>query len=55
MGGLLDRIEQKRAILVKAKEGAERARKDVRKVCAVLDVARSSTLYEKGLCVGVRI
>ena len=32
MGGLLDRIEQKRAILVAAKEGAERARKDVRKV-----------------------
>lgn len=32
MGGLLDRIEQKRAILVAAKEGAERARKDMRKV-----------------------
>lgn len=32
MGELLDRIEAKRAVLLAAKEGAERTRKDARKV-----------------------
>lgn len=32
MGRLLDTIEEKRAVLVAAKEGAERTRKDARKV-----------------------
>lgn len=32
MGRLLDSIEEKRAVLLTAKEGAERTRKDARKV-----------------------
>ena len=32
MGRLLDSIEEKRAVLLAAKEGAERTRKDARKV-----------------------
>lgn len=35
MSGLLDGIETNRAALLAAKEGAERARKDARKVCRV--------------------
>lgn len=34
MGRLLDGIEAKRGMLVAAKEGAERSRKDIRKVSA---------------------
>ncbi|CAM9393654.1 unnamed protein product, partial [Laminaria digitata] len=49
MGGLLDRIEQKRAILVAAKEGAERARKDMRKLDARLTEERAELVASNGL------
>lgn len=38
MGRLLDGIEEKRAVLLAAKEAAERTRKDARKVRSVLTV-----------------
>ncbi|CAN0026497.1 unnamed protein product [Pylaiella littoralis] len=49
MGELLDRIEAKRAILLAAKEGAERTRKDARKLEARLIEERAELVASNGL------
>lgn len=49
MSKLLDSIEAKRAILVKAKEGAERTRKDARKVREHFEIIDAML---GGYCVG---
>ncbi|CAM9869848.1 unnamed protein product, partial [Ectocarpus fasciculatus] len=49
MGALLDRIEAKRAILLAAKEGAERTRKDARKLDARLTEERAELVASNGL------
>ncbi|CAM9240011.1 unnamed protein product [Ectocarpus sp. 12 AP-2014] len=49
MGALLDRIEAKRAILLAAKESAERTRKDARKLDARLTEERAELVASNGL------
>eukprot|EP00903_Cladosiphon_okamuranus_P019220 g17674.t1 len=49
MGRLLDSIEKKRAVLLAAKEGAERTRKDARKLEARLTEERAELVASNGL------
>ncbi|CAM9834777.1 unnamed protein product [Scytosiphon promiscuus] len=49
MGSLLDSIEEKRAVLLAAKEAAERTRKDARKLDARLTEERAELVASNGL------